>query len=452
MIGRQALAWLAVGACTMLAVPAWAEGAPAPAGLVNPAQLAREHLARRIIARPELQASLRRTAAAYAADPAMRIPGAKANRDRAARAIALAAVYYAIGLALDPGQPQLFWCCKAPQKLGRLGVGGSGYGIDNPDNVYRMTHVDGGSRYVIRGQMRSDRPAQLHLEVRDAIPGTTAMNAEGGTQLATLRDDALQIGADGRFVITIDSDPANGRPNHLQVPASGVHHVIVRDLLTDWEHQLPIPLTIERVGGPDLPRRSEAELAHSAAVLLDRIAPFWLDYDNRFIFSRPVNTLAPARLRPGGRGISASGHFALGRAELLLITVDPLGAASFGIQLTDPWGVAYDYIGRTSSLNQRQARANPDGTLTVAIGQQDPGFANWLDPSGQAGGIVTLRWQGLPATADPTRAIRAVEVVTRDTLRGRWPDPGLWLAPGQRAAQRAARRQSHEHRKAVPLG
>ena len=104
MIGRQALAWLAAGACTMLAVPAWAEGAPAPAGLVNPAQLAREHLARRIIARPELQASLRRTEAAYAADPAMRIPGAKANRDRAARAIALAAVYYAIGLALDPAQ------------------------------------------------------------------------------------------------------------------------------------------------------------------------------------------------------------------------------------------------------------------------------------------------------------------------------------------------------------
>lgn len=452
MIGRQALAWLAAGACAILPMPVLADGAPAPAGLVNPAQLAREHLAQRIMARPELEAGLRRTATAYAVDPAMGIPGGKANRDRAARAIALAAVYYAIGLALDPAQPQLFWCCKAPQQLGRVAVGGSGYGIDNPDNVYRMTHVDGASRYIVRGQMRGDRPAQLHLEVRDAIPGTTAMNAEGGTQLATLRDDALQIGADGRFVITIDSDPANGRPNHLQVPASGVHHVIVRDLLTDWDHQLPTPLTIERVGGPDLPLRSEGELAHSAAALLDRIAPFWLDYDNRFIFSRPVNTLAPARLRPGGRGISASGHFALGRAELLLITVDPLGAASFGIQLTDPWGVAYDYFGRTSSLNQRQAKANPDGTLTVAIAQQDPGFANWLDPSGQAGGIVTLRWQGLPADVDPTRAIRAVEVVTRRTLRQRLPNPGLWLAPGQRAAQRAARRQSHEHRKAVPSG
>lgn len=54
--------------------------------------------------------------------------------------------------------------------------------------------------------------------------------------------------------------------------------------------------------------------------------------------------------------------------------------------------MAYDYIRRTSSLNGHQAKPNPDGTISLAIAQRDPGFLNWLDPSGQAGGIMTLRW------------------------------------------------------------
>ena len=199
-------------------------------------------------------------------------------------------------------------------------------------------------------------------------------------------------------------------------------------------------------------RRVQGGDGERAAALLDQIAPFWLDYDTRFIFSRPVNTLAPARLRPGGRGISTSGHFALRDDEVLLITADPLGAVSLGVQLTDPWGVAYDYVGRTSSLNQHQAKPNPDGTLTFAIARRDPGFINWLDPSGNAAGIMVLRWQGLPGDADPTKAVRDIQIVSPAAMRHSVPSPGFWLDPGQRRDQRNARKRSHEHRKVAPAG
>jgi len=446
---RKGILGLVAAALALSAVPALPAGRAAQTGLINSAQLEREQLALRILRRPELREALQRTEAAYAADPAARSSAGRATLKRSAQAIALAAVYYAIGLAVDPAKPQLFWCCKAPHKVGRLSVPGSGYGIDNPDNVYRMTHVDGASRYIVRGRMGPGRPSQLHVEVRDAIPGTTALNAEGGAQLATLRDDALEIAPDGRFAITIDSGPADGRVNHIQIPPAGTHHVIFRDLLTDWTRQVPVAMTIERLGGSDLPSANEAAIARAAADLLDRIAPFWLDYDNRFIFSRPVNSISPARLRPGGRGISASGHFLLRDGEILAITVDPLGAASLGVQLTDPWGVAYDYIGRTSSLNRHQAVPNADGTITVAIARRDPGFVNWLDPSDQASGIMTLRWQGLPADVDPARAIRSIQMVSARDLRVRYTDPSFWLAPEQRNSQRAERRRSHEHRKTV---
>ncbi len=444
---RGIAAGLFAAALVLPSVPTAADDQPELPTLVSPAQLERERLALRIMATPEMRAAIQHAEDAYAADPAARIPAGKATLEGSVRAIALAAVYYAIGLARDPGDPQLFWCCKAAQRLGGVLVPGSGYGIDNPDNVYRITHLDGASHYVVRGRLAADRPAQLHIEVRDAIPGTTAMNAEGGMQVATLSDDALVLDEQGRFAITIDSSPANGRPGHLQLPVQGTFHVVVRDLLTDWQAQRPVTLTIERLEGPELSRTSEAVIAQSAAGLLGRIAPFWLDYDNRFIFSRPANTLSPARQRPGGRGFSAAGHFALGAGEALVLTLDPLGAQSLGVQLADPWGVAYDYIGRSSSLNLDQAKPNPDGTVTMMIAARDPGFVNWLDPSGHGEGIIALRWQGLPAGAEPGSAIRRVETVPVTELRRYLSGPEYWLAPEQRRAQLAARAQDHERRK-----
>ena len=97
--------------------------------------------------------------------------------------------------------------------------------------------------------------------MRDSIPGTAALAAEGGTQLATLRSDAMQIAADGSFTITLDSSPANGRPNHMQMPAQGRRLLLVRDLFTDWTTQNPVALSIRRIGGPAMAApRSEDQI------------------------------------------------------------------------------------------------------------------------------------------------------------------------------------------------
>ena len=422
--------------------------------LVNQEQLVRERLAIRIMKQPAMRAALRRTEARYAADGQASTPAGAARLRLAARAIAFSAVHYAIGLAHDPGQPQLFWCCKMTQKLGPLRGPGSGYGIDNPDNVYRITHLDGRSRYRISGHLLPSRPVQLHIEVRDAIPGTTAMNAEGGNLLATLRDDEMEVAADGSFTITIDSDPAGSRVNHMQIPPQGTFHVVLRDLLGDWQRERPVPLTIARLSGPDQVLATEADIAMEAAALLDQIGPFWLDYDNRYLFSRPVNTIRTPRIRPGGRGMAASGHFALQPDHALVITANSLGARALGIQLTDPWGVAYDYITRTSSLNLAQSRANADGTITWIIASRDPGFVNWLDPGGQPNGIVTLRWQGLVEGTDPDRALVSVDVMPLSRLRQDLQDgTDMWLTPAGRRLQQKARRDSHALRTApsVPI-
>ncbi|SNS06341.1 Protein of unknown function [Sphingomonas laterariae] len=420
--------------------------APATGGaLATPRQIALEASALRILASAPMQAEIRRVEALYAADPQGATATGRATIKRAAESIAMAAIQYAIGE--DTDRPAVLWVVNAPHAWFGMQVPRSGYGIDNPDNVYRNIMVDGAARYEIRGQVKRPGPAELHFELRDSIPGTAAMAAEGGKQLGTLRNDAMQIAADGSFTITLDSAPANGRPNHMQMPAEGKFLLIVRDLFTDWKTQNPVALEIDRVAGPAVaPAPSEEAMARRAAQLLSQIAPYWVAYDNQYVFTKPVNHIGTPRVRPGGRGFSTGGHFSLAADEAWIVTLRSLGAVSLGFQITDPWGVAYDYVGRTSSLNTAQARPNADGSYTFVISARDPGVYNWLDPEGYAAGLYAVRWQSLPPGAAPEAAVKESKVVSFDQLKQALPPETRFITPAERKAQQKERSRSHQRR------
>lgn len=413
--------------------------------LGNAQQIAFERQVLHVLESAPMRAEIRRVEALYAADPQGATPTGKATIKRGAHSIATAAAQYAVGE--DTDRPGVFWVVNAPHTWAGVAVPRSGYGIDNPDNVYRNIMVDGQARYEIHGRINKPGPAELHFELRDAIPGTTEMAAEGGKQMATLRGDQIATEPDGSFTITVDSSPANGRTNHLAMPGQGQFLLIVRDLFTDWTTQNPVALEVRRVGGPAIkPPRSDEAIAQRAVQLLSMIAPYWVNYDNRFIYARPAHQLAPARARPGGRGFSTSGHFQLGSDEAWVMTLDPLGAVSLGVQITDPWGVAYEYAARTSSLNGAQARPNADGTYTFVVSQRDPGVPNWLDPEDYPAGMLAVRWQSVPADAKPELAIRDQRVVPLAGLKDALPPETPVVTPEQRKAQLAERLASHDRR------
>lgn len=411
--------------------------------LATQGQYDREVIMLRVLASQSMRRAVARLEARYRADPQGATKAGAATIRRAVDSIALAAVSYIVGG--NPARPVALWTTHAPHRWAGMAVPGSGYGIDNPDNVYRNFAVAGGSRYLIRGRITRPGPIEQHFTLMDSIPGTTPLTAEGGTMLATLRSDQMEIAPDGSFTITIDSDAAEGRRNHLKMPPAGNFLLIVRDLFTDW-NQVPIMLEVERVSGPESPPLSEAEMADRAAALLDQIGPYWVDYDNRFVYSRPVNQVSTPRQRPGGRGFSTAGHFSLSLNDALVVTIDPLGAASLGFQLTDPWGVAYEYRNRTSSLNNTQARPNSDGTLTFVIAQRDPGVHNWLDPQGFGSGIFAIRWQGLPVGAEPGPSVRSVKRVPIAGLRQALPEGTVFVTKAQRKAQRVQRAREYARR------
>lgn len=441
------IAWLCVA--LLLALGCAGSGEPAASTdrpiLATAGQLERERLALEILASPALQQGIDALEALYRSNPRGATPAGAATARRAAESTAMAAVYTTV--IEDTDRPVVFWGANAPHRWFDLALPRAGFGIENPDNVYRHFDVDGASRYVVEGRFVEPRPAELHFVVMESVPGDTSMNVEGSRVLSALRSDALEVGPDGRFTITLDADPPNGRANHLAIPAQGRYPVYVRDLFTDWSTQNPAALEIRRIDGPPAAApRTTGSLVERAARRLASMGPFWLEYNDRFLYSRPANALIPPRSRPGGRGFSSSGHFALEDGEALVVTLDPLGARSLGFQLTDPFGVAYEYVDRTSSLNHAQSVPNPDGSFTFVVSASDPGVHNWLDPDGQSSGIVALRWQVLPDGARPENGIRSVRVVERKALREALPAQTRFVTPEERASQRAERARQFARR------
>ncbi|MBW2425547.1 MAG: hypothetical protein JRG86_14945 [Deltaproteobacteria bacterium] len=379
----------------------------------------------------------------YAAHPLAATPDGAATLEAALDSITAAMVQTAVND--DPAHPSAFWAITAAHQWLGHAVPNSGYGIENPDNVYRHISMDGTSRYEIHGRMPADPPTHLSFTLYASLPGTTEMNREGSPIRAAL--DEVEVDAKGRFVITVDPEPADGRANHIQ-SGEPTALLIARDTLSDWRRESPVSLEVRRVGGvsPE-PMRTLQQMSERAAWLMERAIPFWLAYNDQMIYSRPVNAVQAPRRRGGGWGFATSGQFALAADEALVVTLDPLGARYLGFQLTDPWGVARDYVSRSGSLNASQARSNADGTITYVIAPADPGVHNWLDPDGLSRGIFAIRWQGVPPDVTSTEhAVRSVQVSELDTLGEALPPGTVFVGPEQRVGQRTERRMSYERR------
>jgi hypothetical protein len=397
----------------------------------------------RVLRSPEVRSQREAARRVYASHPLAGTPDGAASLEAAVDSITAAMVQTAVND--DPSRPKAFWSVTAAHRWHGQDVPNSGYGIENPDNVYRHIPVDGVSRYEILGRMPENPPSHLSFTLYASLPGTTDMNREGSPIIAAL--DGVEVAADGTFRVTVDPDPAADRANHLQSrPPTAL--LIVRDTLSDWRHESPAVLEMRRLAGPPAtPPRSELQMAERAAWLMERTIPFWLAYDDELVYTRPVNVVSPPRRRGGGWGFSTSGHFALAEDEALVVTLDRLGARYLGFQLADPWGVGREYISRGGSLNASQAQANSDGSIIYVISRTDPGVHNWLDPSGLGSGIFAIRWQGVsPTVTSPDGAVRSAEVVKLDGLRELLPAGTVFVSSEQREAQLAERKASYQRR------
>jgi hypothetical protein len=340
--------------------------------------------------------------------------------------------------------------------------------------------VSASSQYVITGRFsdltEDGRPADTSFSVLEGLAGTTS---------SILTADDLEINEDGTFVITVSSEPANGRTNHIQLTSSSTI-IAARDTLGNWNTEEPISLAIERVGGP--PNSLFAQLGGFALLgplvsnnpLLTALVSLVPPLPNMPPVIRGVFTAAILAIRgvseqakymalattdpetgepraanempqPSSNAeflanqLQSNGYYQLGDKQALVLTIDPGDANYFVVPTYNDWTITDNYWNQQTSLNNEQAKRNEDGTYTFVISPTDPGAANWVSTGGLNQGTISIRFQDLGP--DPQNLPRIVDqrVMTHEELQGFLPADDF-VTEQQRADQIALRKAGFNKR------
>ena len=128
----------------------------------------------------------------------------------------------------DKLRPKVSCITRLGHPVAGRAIPGSRWGIDNPDSVYRVIPISGDERYEIHGRVGANRMTENYFTLWDANMGTVAV----------LNGRTMEVDSDGSFTITVDSAPADGRPNHVQTTPEA-HEFYIRDVLLDRERDDP---------------------------------------------------------------------------------------------------------------------------------------------------------------------------------------------------------------------
>ena len=317
-------------------------------------------------------------------------------------------------------------------------IPGSRWGIDNPDSVYRVIPISGDERYEIHGRVGEHRMTENYFTLWDANMGTVDV----------LNGRTMQVDSDGSFTITVDAEPANGRPNHVRT-SPAAHEFYIRDVLLNWDRDDPNFFEVQRLGGnPATPPRSLDEQADATAAMMAYFANFTGKLSHG-VYKMPANQfdLAWSADKDGAmrNQFYVMGRFDLAPDEAFVVDLNDGGAEYFTVPLSNIWGTTLDIVDRTGSLNKAQSHANEDGTYTYVIAPQDPGVANWIDTDGLREAILTLRMAEF-GERGPREGLGAHgRVVKLDRLDAEVPHLPR-VDGGQRAAELAARRAAYLRR------
>ncbi len=307
-------------------------------------------------------------------------------------------------------------------------------GGDNTDALYVGAPINGEHTYRISGHRGSARYFAVTVLEDGATPW-------GGAVVGSLIDREVAVEADGRFEIILS--PREHPGNWIRT-TPGAWRVTIRQFFADWEGEEPMVARIDRLGEGEhdpvlTPQRLQRGLGEAAAWVRES-THYWADMldrwkarPNRFLSYRQLDDNA-IDATPGGEPLIC--YWQVPEDEALIVRVTPPAADYWAVEFGNYWWETMDYRYRLCSTNCHHAVLHGDGELILVVSHDDPGVANWLDPSGHLEGYITVRWIG--AREYPVPDCRQVK---REALFDHLPAGLATVDPAQRREQLAARRR-----------
>jgi hypothetical protein len=264
--------------------------------------------------------------------------------------------------------------------------------------------------------------------------------------VSEVSDDQLEIGANGRFTLTLGG-PKRER-NWLPL-AADASMLTIRQFFYDWDAESRAEIEIRRLGprrGPETPDPDAlAKRLDTVASIIEATAEFG---PKRALAGRKhmTNAFAPPMGAGNQLGINrnlySGGHFVLGEGEARIVEVRPPPRCRYwGIQLGSFWMEPIDYANHQSSLNGHQAVLDPDGVFRAVVSAHDPGVPNWLDTAGHSEGAMLIRWLECDDGPRPT-----TKKVALGEVRKALPESTARVSTEERA-EIVARRRAHVARR-----
>jgi hypothetical protein len=133
------------------------------------------------------------------------------------------------------------------------------------------------------------------------------------------------------------------------------------------------------------------------------------------------------------------GVYEIADDEALIIESDVPEAGYWSTQLFDVYCKPFDFVNRQSDVNMSRAVVDSDGKYRCVIALNDPGVANWLDPSGRREGtIVGRNYHAKSMLATPvTKLVKAADV------RKYLPADTKFVTPAERVQALEYRRRGY---------
>lgn len=369
---------------------------PAPQPLGSPDQRAIELTAVELLKEPAVQASIAETARELKAlVPHGPLSAAIFDYEfEQMRWIALLA-----SINIDANYPRIHAVSLFPHITDGVAICGTKGLHPSPDYIYRLAPVDDAAHFVVKGRKPAEGPLAFEVSLIGANEAT-----QGNLSIGD-----LVIDTQGNFEITVDPNPADGRPNHLQ-SAAGAQQLIIRDIFDHIERQRPMALTIERLDPPTRPPLTIAEIVAGVPKQMTKAIRGTMAVTNAINVIDANVLKQPAFMNQGETLVTQAysmGHFRLTEDQALVITIT-MGSAGYAIiPATNYWGGIGDYLNHRTCISSGKAEPNPDGSLTFVVARKDPGVANWVETDGLDEGTLCVRWTAFKQDGGPMPTLDA---------------------------------------------